>query len=98
MVAGGTGDNYCTPTIVRGLCEVNVRSAKRKRDQSVGVTCRTVSLRTLSGLLDAHRSTVRRWLDHAEVRPIALGRGRRGAVRYLWGDVEAWLLTRPRVD
>ncbi len=50
-----------------------------------------VSLKTLAGLLDAHRSSVRRWLRQAGIRPIALGRGRNGAIRYRWRDVREWL-------
>ncbi len=51
----------------------------------------TISLKTLAILMDAHRSSVRRWLREAGIRPIALGRGRNGAIRYRWRDVEAWL-------
>lgn len=50
-----------------------------------------VSLKTLAGLLDAHRSSVRRWLAEAGVHPIALGSGRNGAIRYKWSDVKRWL-------
>ena len=50
-----------------------------------------VSLKTLAGMLDAHRSSVRRWLQQAGIRPIALGRGRNGAIRYRWRDVREWL-------
>ena len=58
----------------------------------------TVSLKTLALALDAHRSSVRRWLKEAGIRPVALGRGRNGAIRYLWADVESWLATLERVD
>ena len=51
----------------------------------------TVSLKTLAKLLDAHRSSVRRWLGEAGIRPIALGRGHNGAIRYRWSDVQNWL-------
>ena len=51
----------------------------------------TVSLKTLATLLDAHRSSVRRWLSQAGIRPIALGRGHNGAIRYRWSDVKNWL-------
>ena len=51
----------------------------------------TVSLKTLAALLDADRSSVRRWLKEAHVNPVVLGRGRNGAIRYRWRDVEAWL-------
>ena len=50
-----------------------------------------VSLKTLACLLDAHRSSVRRWLREAGIDPIAIGRGPKGAIRYRWCDVEAWL-------
>ncbi|MCH7720065.1 MAG: hypothetical protein IH988_03625 [Planctomycetes bacterium] len=51
----------------------------------------TVSLRTLARLLDADRTSVRRWLKDAGVSPVVLGRGRNGAIRYRWCDVEEWL-------
>lgn len=50
-----------------------------------------VSLTTLAEQLDAHRSTVRRWLRQAGIRPIAIGRGINGAIRYRWSDVQTWL-------
>ena len=58
----------------------------------------TVSLKTLAQLLDAHRSSVRRWLRDAGVRPVSLGRGRNGAIRYRWRDIEAWLASRASVE
>jgi len=56
----------------------------------------TVSLKTLSTLLDAHRSSVRRWLDEAGIRPIVIGRGRNAAIRYHWQEIQAWLNSRQR--
>ncbi len=53
-----------------------------------------VSLRTLADMLDAHRSSVRRWLQEAGIRPIVLGRGKNGAIRYRWCDIENWLDSR----
>jgi hypothetical protein len=53
-----------------------------------------VSLNTLAGMLDAHRSSVRRWLQEAGIRPIVLGRGRNGAIRYRWRDINEWLKSR----
>ena len=50
-----------------------------------------VSLRTLADMLDAHRSSVQRWLQDAGIKPIALGRGKNGAIRYYWNDVKNWL-------
>lgn len=57
-----------------------------------------VSLKTLSALLDAHRSSVRRWLKEAGVKPLAIGRGRNGAIRYKWKDVETWLESQDSVE
>jgi hypothetical protein len=54
----------------------------------------TVSLKTLAHQLDAHRSSVRRWLSEAGVHPIVLGRGRNAGLRYRWRDIERWLETR----
>jgi hypothetical protein len=58
----------------------------------------TVSIKTLALRLDAHRSSVRRWLREAGIRPIALGRGRNGAIRYHWRDVRDWLEARQYVQ
>jgi len=52
---------------------------------------RLVSLKTLAELMDADRSTVRRWLSEAGIQAVVAGRGRRGAVRYRWAEVKAWL-------
>jgi predicted DNA-binding transcriptional regulator AlpA len=53
-----------------------------------------VSLSTLAQMLDASRSSVRRWLGEAGIRPIAVGQGAKGAIRYRWSEVEAWLESR----
>ena len=66
-------------------------SAKIKPTEKKSTQRLTISLKTLSGMLDAHRSSVRRWLREAGVRPIVVGRGRNGAIRYLWQDVTDWL-------
>ena len=58
----------------------------------------TVSLKTLARMLDAHRSSVRRWLQQAGIRPIVLGRGRNGAIRYRWRDVQEWLESREQAE
>ena len=57
-----------------------------------------VSLKTLAAALDADRESVRRWLRQAGIRPVALGRGRNGAIRYLWQEVEGWLSSQEHVD
>ena len=54
----------------------------------------TVSLKTLAKMLDAHRSSVRRWLQQAGIRPIVLGKGRNGAIRYKWRDIQEWIESR----
>ena len=59
---------------------------------------RFVSLKTLAGMVDAHRSTVRRWLAEAGIQPVSMSRGRNGAIRYRWQDIQAWLSTRHEVD
>jgi len=48
--------------------------------------------------LDAHRSSVRRWLREAGVRPISLSDAENGAIRYRWAEIERWLATRHMVD
>lgn len=58
----------------------------------------TVSLRTLALRLDAHRSSVRRWLREAGVRPISMSDAENGAIRYRWADIEQWLASRETVD
>ncbi|MFB3893969.1 MAG: helix-turn-helix transcriptional regulator [Phycisphaerae bacterium] len=58
----------------------------------------TVSLKTLAKLLDAHRSSIRRWLSQDGIRPISLGRGRNAAIRYRWSDIQSWLRSRDYVS
>ena len=57
-----------------------------------------VSLKTLARRLDASVSAVRRWLKEAGVRPVVVGRGRNGAIRYRWSDIEAWLASLEQVE
>jgi hypothetical protein len=59
---------------------------------------RAVSLKAIADLLDTTRSSARRWLREAGVQPISLGRGAKGAIRYRWSEVEAWLKTRSYVE
>jgi hypothetical protein len=56
-----------------------------------------VSLKTLAKTLDAHRSSVRRWLNEAGILPIALGNGPKSAIRYPLTEVQAWIAARDRV-
>ncbi|MBN2269774.1 MAG: helix-turn-helix domain-containing protein [Sedimentisphaerales bacterium] len=59
---------------------------------------RVLSLKTIAELLDTTRSSARRWLKEAGIRPISLGRGARGAIRYRRDDIEAWLNSREYVE
>ena len=59
---------------------------------------RAVSLKSIADLLDTTRSSARRWLKEAGIRPISLGRGAKGAIRYRWTEVEAWLKSRQYVE
>ena len=70
-----------------------------KNNQSTNIEQRlTVSLKTLASMLDAHRSSVRRWLQKAGIRPLSLGEGRHGAIRYRWRDIESWLESMEEAD
>jgi hypothetical protein len=69
-----------------------------KQEWSPPEELRTVSLKTVAELLDTTRTSARRWLKEAGVQPIAVGRGRKGAIRYRWQDVAAWLESRQYVD
>ncbi len=73
----------------------------RKRVQSHQPQPRTplaISLKTLAVRLDAHRSSVRRWLREAGIQPIAVSDQKNGAIRYRWSDIESWLASREYVD
>ena len=73
--------------------------ASVRNSQSIDDSQRlTVSLKTLAQMLDAHRSSVRRWLQQAGIRPIVLGRGRNGAIRYRWQDIQEWIESRERTE
>jgi hypothetical protein len=50
-----------------------------------------VSLKSLASMLDAHRTSVRRWLTQAGIKPLSIGRGKNGAIRYKWDEVKSWL-------
>jgi len=58
----------------------------------------TVSLATLAVKLNAHRTSVRRWLQEAGIKPVAVRCGRKGAIRYRWVEVRDWLDSLPNVD
>ena len=59
---------------------------------------RIISLKSVAELIDTSRSSARRWLKEAGIRPISLGRGAKGAIRYRWAEVEAWLKSRQYVE
>ena len=88
MSVPGHQATSCAPT-----APVHDRSVSTGLDERL-----TVSLKTLARQLDAHRSSVRRWLAEAGIRPVVLGRGRNSAIRYRWVDVGTWLASRPHVD
>jgi len=76
-----------------------VSNASVRNSQSIDDSQRlTVSLSTLARMLDAHRSSVRRWLQQAGIRPIAFGRGRKAAIRYKWREVQDWIASREPVE
>jgi len=68
-----------------------MNSRKKGKTDNIENERLVVSLRTLANMLDAHRSSVRRWLQEAGIRPVVLGRGRNGAIRYRWCDIQDWL-------
>jgi hypothetical protein len=80
----------------------NLIKQQRPRDSSDTWTppeeFRAVSLKSIAELLDTTRSSARRWLKEAGVRPLSLGRGVKGAIRYRWTEVEAWLQSRQHVE
>jgi hypothetical protein len=59
---------------------------------------RIVSLKSVAELLDTTRSSARRWLREAGIKPIAVGRGAKGAIRYRWQDIEQYLNSRQYVE
>ncbi|MCX6072005.1 MAG: helix-turn-helix domain-containing protein [Chloroflexi bacterium] len=59
---------------------------------------RTVSLKAVAELLDTSRSSARRWMREAGIMPVAIGRGRNGAIRYRWPDIRSWLEAREQVQ
>jgi predicted DNA-binding transcriptional regulator AlpA len=67
-------------------------------DGNLSEQWRAISLKTVAELLDTTRSSARRWLQEAGVCPRSLGRGAKGAIRYRWTEVEAWLRSRQHVE
>ena len=58
----------------------------------------TISLKTLATRLDASRSSVRRWLRDAGIRPVAMANVPKSAIRYRWPEVRSWLEARAVVE
>ena len=84
-------------------CSINPAREKKLRKQpdkewQPPERLRTISLKSLAELLDTTRSSARRWLKEAGIRPVALGRGAKGAIRYKWKDIETWLESREYVE
>ena len=59
---------------------------------------RLVSLKALAKTLETTRTSARRWLQESGIRPVAIGRGRNGAIRYRWDEVRTWLESRQAVS
>ena len=59
---------------------------------------RLISLKSIAALVDAHRASVRRWLDDEGIRPVAMSRTRNSAIRYRRSDIERWLREREEVE
>jgi len=57
-----------------------------------------VSLKSVAKLLDSSRSSARRWLQQAGIKPITMGKGPKSAIRYRWDAVEKWLESRQYVE
>ena len=60
-------------------------------------TRRFISLRVLAQMLDTTRSSARRWMREAGIHPVVIGRGRNGAIRYRWIDIDRWFASRKEV-
>ncbi len=67
----------------------SVRGQEEKAD-------RMVSLKVIADRWQVDRSTARRILRQAGIRPIILGTGRNGSIRYVVKEIEAWVSTRMR--
>ena len=68
------------------------------RGMTLDLPCiKPVSLAAVGRLVNADRSSVRRWLREAGVRAFVFGSGRNAAVRFRAADVEAWLASRASV-
>jgi predicted DNA-binding transcriptional regulator AlpA len=65
----------------------------RNKDEALAISLKTLAIR-----LDASRDSVRRWLNDAGIRPIAMSNGAKGAIRYRWSEVQAWLQARAVVE
>jgi hypothetical protein len=86
--------------------KTEVSASIRKRDRQTKTDgswksqdeFQAVSLKSIAQLLDTTRSSARRWLKEAGIKPIALGRGAKGAIRYRWKDIETWLNSREYVE
>ena len=66
-------------------------STPANKSRHDGDSIRLVSLKTVAAMADADRSTIRRWLRDADIQPVVVGRGRSGAIRYRWREVQDWL-------
>lgn len=72
----------------------NARASKQtftNDSDDVKMDLQLVSAKTLAKELDASSTSVRRWLQEAGIAPVAIGRGRNGAVRYFRSDIRRWM-------
>ena len=72
--------------------------APRSKDECPPEKYCVLSLKTVAQLLDTTRTSARRWLKEAGIKPLAMGRGAKGAIRYKWKDIETWLESREYVE
>jgi len=67
-------------------------------NQQLQDNLRTLSLKSIAELLDTTRTSARRWLKEAGIKPISFGHGANGAIRYKWQDIELWFNSREYVE
>jgi hypothetical protein len=75
-----------------------VSEAAATESQRIPESERLVSLKTLAQGFEVDRASVRRWLQEAGIRAVVLGKGRNGAIRYRWRDVQEWIASRQFAD
>lgn len=81
-------------------CVIRDEAVPRKaaKKNSLDDRLRVVSLKSIAKLVDAHRASVRRWLDEERIRPLVMGRGRNAAIRHRRSDIKRWLEQLEEID